>query len=425
MFFCSSRGQPPTESRIQAARRGGKSYNRLVSHSAAQFASDSRPIFSGARSLSGFFLSGLLFGFLGAILPAWGFHLNSDFVTVGNYFLCMSIGVVISTEVAVGLLPRLGVTLLLVFACAMACAVLVYMALTPFLAPPWRMLGLLLLGLDGGLLNTAVFHSIAPAYEEDPAGTANLGGIFFGTGCLAVALLIAGAFYAYTVSAILLFIAIVPGFFGMWYALGAIPPAHAFEHPSLLHTLREIRTAGTVLFALLLLVQFCNEWSIAGWLPIFLIRRLGIGPEASLLMLAFYWGSLLVGRVAVWVLLPRVRHGRLLLASAAAGLSGCLVLLATNNRFGAVAGILLVGTGFAAIYPLAAGQIGHRFPYYESGFLNGIFSFAMTAGMLAPCVLGYLAHVWGVGVVMGLPLAGTCIVFILVLLIWLEAKVRG
>jgi hypothetical protein len=38
--------------------------------------------------------------------------------------------------------------------------------------------------------------------------------------------------------------------------------------------------------------------------------------------------------------------------------------------------------------------------------------------------LGYLADIWGVGAVMALPLAGTCMVFVLVLLIWLDAKIR-
>jgi fucose permease len=238
-------------------------------------------------------------------------------------------------------------------------------------------------------------------------------------------LLVAGAFYAYTVSAILVFIAIVPGFFAMWYAKGAIPPSAAPEHPTLTQALHDFRSVGAILFALLLFFQFGNEWSIAGWLPIFLIRRLGISPEASLFMLAIYWGSLLVGRIAALAMIPRVGHGKLLLTSAGAALSGCLVLLATNNRFGAVIGILMAGGGFAGIYPLAAEKIGRRFPYYQPGFFNGIFSFALTGGMLAPCVVGYLAYFWGVGVAMGLPLAGTCMVFVLVLLIWLEAKVRG
>jgi len=70
-------------------------------------------------------------------------------------------------------------------------------------------------------------------------------------------------------------------------------------------------------------------------------------------------------------------------------------------------------------------KIGHRFPYYHPGFYNGIFSFAITGGFLAPWCLGYFAQNWGIQAVMVLPLLGTCMVFALVLLIMLEAKLSG
>jgi hypothetical protein len=112
----------------------------------------------------------------------------------------------------------------------------------------------------------------------------------------------------------------------------------------------------------------------------------------------------------------------MLLAAALTAMFGCLVLIATNNRFGAIAGILLVGAAFAPVYPLVVERIGSRFPYYHPGFYNGIFSFGMAGGLLAPCALGYAASVWGVQIVMALPLAGSAIVFLLLLLVWLEAR---
>jgi fucose permease len=139
-------------------------------------------------------------------------------------------------------------------------------------------------------------------------------------------------------------------------------------------------------------------------------------------MLALYWLSLLVGRAAAQWVLPRVSHARLLVGSVVASVFGCLILLATNNSFGAVAGILLVGGSFAPIYPLLVEKIGSRFPHYHPGFYNGIFSFALAAGLLAPCTLGYWASVWGVRAVMALPLAGSLVVFVLLVLIWLEAR---
>jgi fucose permease len=195
--------------------------------------------------------------------------------------------------------------------------------------------------------------------------------------------------------------------------------------PPFRQAVADFRSRGAVLLALLLFFQFGNEWSIAGWLPVFLIHRLGVSPGAALQMLALYWIALLFGRIGAIVLLRRVSHARVLMASAAGALLGCTLLLATDSRSGAVAGILLVGGGFAAIYPLVAEKIGHRFDYYHPGLFNGIFSIAMVGAMLAPWTMSYAAEAWGVGVVMALPLAGTFMVFLLTLLIWLESKIGG
>jgi MFS transporter, FHS family, glucose/mannose:H+ symporter len=380
---------------------------------------------SAFKALSGLLISGLLFGFLGAILPAWGCYLASEFSTVGNYFLSMSIGVIVSTEVAGRLLLKRGIGFLMTAACALAAVALASLALVPPTAPAWwRGPGLLAIGFATGLLNTAVFHAISPAYDRDPAATANAGGILFGLGCLLVTVLVAGTFYAYTVTSILIFIALVPGFFAVWYARSSFV-AVVPRKPTLLGQLfRDLHSLGGILFAALLFFQFGNEWSIAGWLPIFLIRRLGASPKAALTILAVYWLALIVGRLAAVALLPRVRHPRFLLVSAGEAVFGCLLLLATNNKFGAVIGTLLVGCGFAAIYPLIAERVGREFPDFRPGFFNGIFSIALTGAMLAPWTLGHLADVWGIGIVMAIPLAGTCMVFVLVLLIWLEAKIR-
>ena len=67
-------------------------------------------------------------------------------------------------------------------------------------------------------------------------------------------------------------------------------------------------------------------------------------------------------------------------------------------------------------------KIGSRFPNYHPGVYNGIFSFAIVGGLLAPCTLGYFAGEYGVKAVMALPLAGSLIVFVLLVLTWLEAR---
>ena len=374
------------------------------------------------KALAGFFLAGLLSSYLGAILPAWGYHLTEDYQTVGNYFLSMNLGMWAALWIGARVLPktRLGTTL--VVACSLACSGFLYLALIPpTFSPWWRMAGVLVIGCGAGLLNSAMFQAIAPLYRQEPAATVNLAGTFFGLGCVVMAVLAAGTFYVYSVPSILVFIAVIPGLFIPFYARRSIPAELAGGQPSWKQTFSDLRSPIAVLFALLLFFQFGNEWAIAGWLPLFLCKSLGVSPESSLVMLAVYWLALLVGRALVVSLLPRLHHGKLLMGSALAALLGCTILLLTNNIFGAVVGILLVGGGFAPVYPLVVEKIGGRFPYYRPGFFNGIFSIGLTGGLLAPWSLGFFTDVWGIGAVMKLPLLGTLMVVLLLVAIWAEA----
>jgi len=385
------------------------------------------PVRERGRALSGFLLSGFVLALLGAVLPAWGYHRDPEqFAWVGTFFLSLAAGIVVATRSARPLMRRRGLGFLLVCGCSLCCVSLCYLALVSPPATPWlRAIGLAFLGLGAGFLNLALFYAISPRYQADAAGTINRGGIWYGLGCMAATLLVWGTFYAYTVPSILVFMAVIPGLFAGHYARGSFIAPPEGTQPTLRQALRDFRSVGAILFALLLFFQFGNEWSFAGWLPIFLVRRVGLSPKAALFILALYWFFLMTGRLVAVAILPRARHARLLMGSVLTAIFGCLVLYFTNNGFGAGTGVFFLGAGYASIYPLVSEAIGRRFPYYHPGFFNGIFSLALLGGLLAPATLGYLAAFWGVGVVVGIPLIGTFMVMALLILIWLESKVTG
>jgi FHS family glucose/mannose:H+ symporter-like MFS transporter len=372
-------------------------------------------------------VSGFLMALLGAILPAWGYHRDPpDFIAVGNYFLCVALGIVAASFLARPLMARRGLSFLMVSGCALSCVSLVYLAtVSPPMAAGWRSAGLVGLGIGAGLLNMALFAAISRKYQSDAADTANLGGAWYGLGCVSATLLVAGTFYAYSVPRILISMALVPALFGVMYARETYKAAPEGTHPTIRQAFQDFRSLGAVLFALLLFFQFGNELSIAGWLPLLLIRRIGLSPAAALGDLALYWLALMAGRLASSAILPHVRHSRVLLVSGAAAIFACVILYFTDNGFGAATGAVFLGCGYASIFPLVSEAIARRFPYYHPGFFNGIFSFALVGGLLAPATLGYAASQWGVGVVLGIPFTGTCLVMVLILLIWLESKVTG
>ncbi len=378
------------------------------------------------RGMSGIILAGVLMAFLGAILPVWRYHIELNFVLIGSYFLCQNVGMLLAPLAGLPLLRRNGIAFTLALGCGLAGGALLLLA---GVSPPahylWRMGGLFLLGFSAGLLNLGVFHAITPAYELHPAATLNLTGAMYGFGCLLCALFLAGTFFVYTVPSVLILMATAPILAAIHYARAKLPADPVVHQPSLREALKDFKSPAAILFAMLLFFQFGNEGALAGWLALFLTQRLGISPETSLFLLALYWGSLWIGRIVAQSLLSRVSHARLLLGAVLVPMFACLALFFTDNLFGATVGILLAGCGFSMILPLVMERIGHRFPYFHPGFFNGIFSLALTGGLLAPATLGYLAHYFGLGVVMGLPLAGSIMVFVLLLLVLLEGKLAG
>jgi len=393
--------------------------NIAAEHIAAEKGSLASP---GARkALSGFFVSGMLLAYLGAILPAWGQHELSDYWIVGLYFVALIAGLIASVWASRILMTKKGIGWTLTSGCAVASIAFLYLA---FFSPPfsawWRMPGLLLIGASAGTLHTAIFHAISPMYRHDPAATVNLGGALFGLGCMAVAFWISQVFYFYTAASIQVWLAVVPGFFAAAYARTTFAPA-SVAHPA--HVLLdELKSPAAVLFSLVLFFQFGNEWAIAGWLPLFLSQRLGMSPAAAIGLLALYWLALLVGRVAAQWVLPRVSHARVLIGCVLVSIFSCTLLVFTDNQFGATIGVLALGGSFAPVYPLVVERIGNRFPDYHPGIYNGIFSFAIGGGLLAPCSLGYFVWLIDVRVVMLLPLAGSAVVFLLLACLWLESR---
>ena len=310
--------------------------------------------------------------------------------------------------------------------CTIASAGFVLLALAaPPVAFQWRVVGVTLLGLSAGILNAAGFQAISRIYEHDPASTVNMAGAMFGLGCLTTALAVWGAFYIYGAASLVLLFAISSAFAAGLYSRSTLTGPAFRGQTKVREVMRGLKSPGAVLFTLLLFFQLGNEWTLAGWLPVFLVQRVGLSPDRAILLLAVFWLALLLGRVAAQGVLAHVRHGGLLVGSAAASLLGCIILQTTNNYFGCWVGTLLAGAGFSTVYPLVVEKIGHRFPDYHPGFYNGLMSFGIGGGLLVPFLVGLTSNWWGIGVVMAVPSVGIVMVFVLLSLLWLEARLAG
>lgn len=376
--------------------------------------------------LRGFAFSGFLLALLGASLPAWNYHINERYDAAGWLFFAVSGGVLAAVELRRHFVRTIAPGRLRLGGCGIASASLIALSLlsppVPFFA---QFCGWLAIGFAAGLVNVSLFESIHAVYRTDPASTITRAGIFFGAGCLASAAAVASIVHFGFVSQLLIPLSVAPLLLGGLFLRVDNAPVDFAPEPPFREAMREFSKPAALLFASLLLFQSGSEWTVAGWLPLFLTHRLGFSPEGALWMLTLYWLALLLGRVGNIYLLAHVRHGRMLFVSAGSALFGCLLLVGTDNSFGTVVAILLLGGGFAAIYPLVAEKMGTRFPDYHPGVFNSIFSLASAGGLLFPFFAGLLARSVSLTAIMAIPAIGIFLVVALLLVVWLESKVTG
>ena len=378
------------------------------------------------KALAGLLISGLLVALPGAILPYWRHHIESRYLLIAVYFLLQTAGLLGARLWAPAVLRRWGGAITMCAACWLAVGGLIVMgAFSRDAHWAWRVSGMFLTGSAAGLMNTAVFACTSGAYERRPAAAVNVGGMFYGIGCLICALAVAASYFSYTVPAMAILLLLLPAAGCLLYVRITMPTPPADVKSDWTGALREFRSPTAILLALVLFFQFGNEGAIGGWLALFLTQKIGISPANSIFFLALYFAALLGGRIAAQVMLDSVGHARMLLGSVLMSMFGCLILAFTNNAFGAVTGVLLCGAAFSTVLPLVFERIGDRFPYFRPGFSYSIFSIAVTGGLLAPASIGLYAHWWGIEVVMLLPLVGSILVMLLVLLIFLDARLSA
>ena len=370
---------------------------------------------------AGFLVSGLFCSIPGALLPAWGFDISSDYAAAARYFLPLALGLVASGLAIRRAAKSFGTRNLLLLSCAGGALALAALAYFPIGSLQGKF-AIAAFGASSGFLHAGLFQALIVSWERSPALTINSAGIFFGSGAILTAIFAASTFFTWPVDRLVLAMSAVPIAYFIVVARQPFPTVRVDNRIALR---KQFRSVLAVLFALLLFFQFANEWSIAGWLPLFLIHRFSMSPVTALLLLALYFAAIVLGRIAAYFLIPRANHWRVLAVSGALSVFACGVLSVTSNRFGAVVSILLLGIGFAPVYPVLAAWIGRHFPDYHPGFFNGIFSFGLAGGLLAPWMLGELAARTGIWVVTALPALGTCMVLLLLGFIWLHAKMTG
>lgn len=166
-----------------------------------------------------------------------------------------------------------------------------------------------------------------------------------------------------------------------------------------------------VLFMVLSIFLYVGaEVSMSAQVPILMSESFGFELDKLGLILSWsvFFLPILVGRFTGAAVLRKIAPNRFLILTVALSLVGIAMLL-TGNMVIAFAGIILVGLGFANIFPLIFSITIDKLPE-RANELSGLMVFAIVGGAAIPPLTGFVADQFSLMAGFLVPLA--CLLFI-------------
>jgi fucose permease len=370
---------------------------------------------------AGMFVFGIVMAVLGAILPSLFDRIGFGAGAAGNLFLTMNFAMLVTTVFFGPLVDRFGFkSLLAVSALLVASAFLMLSRASGY--------GLVIgaavvLGLGGGGLNGGANALTSDLHEGKERGAAlNVLGIFFGFGALSIPFLIGTLREVLGVPAILLIatgLSLVPA---LIYAVLRFPEAKQARGFPIRAAAGIARSPVLWLCAFILFFQSGNEFTVGGWISTYLQKIHGLGANAAALVLAAYWAAIMSGRLLTSRLVRRVHGDRLILGSAALALVAAALMALAPSGVLASAGAVILGLGFAAIYPTTLAIVGGRFAALTGTAFSVVIAVGLVGGMIAPWLAGRIAEASSLRRGLIIPVVNCAMIVVLSLLVGRELK---
>lgn len=373
-------------------------------------------IFAGA------FVFGVVMASLGALLPGLIEKIGFDKASAGALFLAMNFAMLVGSLIFGPVCDRFGFRALLLVSTLMVGVAYTSLALAGNYSA--IALSLLALGLGGGALNGAVnalVNDISPARR---GAALNRLGVFFGVGALVTPFLV-GALRGRVGQEMIVYL----------FALFTLAPLALYltvEFPAPKHSgglprgelMAVLRNPLLYLFAFILFFQSGNEFTVSGWLSIFLPERFRLGDDRAAFALAGFWAAMMAGRFVCSALASRISSAKLVMASALLALAAVAGLLIAPSQSIAIASAVLIGLGFAAIFPTTLAQAGESFAQFSGTAFSVIFVVALCGGMTSPWLAGRLAQTHSIEFGLGLVIFNCAMIFLLQMFVALRPAAR-
>lgn len=267
------------------------------------------------------------------------------------------------------------------------------------LADSFFLLGLafFLIGWGGGMINgatSALVSDISEDHGENKGANLSLFGVFFGLGALGMPVIISSLSRIYETDIIVA---------GIGYAMIAALVLNliiTFPNPKQAQSIAIkqffllAKNKILLLFGFILFFQSGLEGLTNNWTTTYLIEVIEVDGQRALLTLTIYVGIFTVGRLVIGLLLKVMSSRTVLVAAVILALLGGIITLIAGSLSIYTVGLLCIGFGLSAGFPIVLGMVGDRFPSWTGTAFGVVFSIALIGNIIINYLTGVTAELW-------------------------------
>lgn len=332
----------------------------------------------------GMLLFGVVMISVGSILPSLTEKFAMDKLTAGSLVSLLPIGILVGSVVFGPIIDRYGYKMLLI-----VCSLLVFLGLEGIAyAEAFFMLqiSIFLIGFGGGVLNGETNALVADISSEGKGANLSLLGVFFGIGALGMPAILAllSKTYSYTliISAVGFFV-LLPV---LYFCFIKFPVPKQPQGVPLKKSMGLLKDATLILMGLILFLESGVEGIVNNWSTTHLQQEVKLSPESALIALSYLMLGLTVARLVLGFLLKRLPSYRVLFMCIGVAVVGSLCMMFASSLPSAIIGLVLLGIGFAATFPVVLGYVGDIY----ANLSGTAFSIVIVIGLIGNTILNYL-----------------------------------
>ncbi len=348
-----------------------------------------------AAACLGMLIFGLSLLALGSVLPGMVAKFGVSELSAGALTSLLPFGILCGSLFFGPIADRYGYKALLPGCCLLIIAGLEGLAF----GGSWPVIqgAVFLTGLGGGAMNGATSSLMADISVGEKGANLSFLGVFYGLGALGMPAIMAALSPYFTHEQILAgiggFILLATG-----YLLAIrLPKSKHQQGLPIREGIRLIRNPVMMILSFVLFFESGVEGIVSNWTTSFLQSETGLAPNLALVLLTAHVAALAFMRMVLGFLLRFYPAFNVLLLSLFLALAGGLLLWLGKGFALNLTALILMGLGFAGVFPIMMGRIGDFWAKVSGTAFSIALVIALSGNILLNYLMGLLAHHYGMG----------------------------